>query len=333
MNLRTTLVIEHGLPSRTDQNPASRINKVLEGDAIEHAEQLAQLQHTFGVEFDHGTLTVERLRAVLCATHWLSVIRPAAQRASDLLAVASERAFEPGGQACRDCKVVSRIMASVATHDLQAMSAPEAARKIRIPADFYSQPVQPRRAGQAEPPIRRSSEIHPDALANMRRFINTCHGSGLGSPGSAVRQAGQIDDDALLRVYLFAYEMHCLLERIHVKVGGLRVVLQHGLVPTPEMQAKADRTMTDLQQLLDKIAGRDPLQADPDFVTSTAAMVAEAAEYQEAQARADAIAELAEDQLVLAGRIESHQRGLMALADYLGESCTKRVRSAMDQLA
>lgn len=138
MKLHTTLVIEHGLDGRTDRNVTGNVAKVFDGDAVEQAERLADLQLVFGTEFDRGELTVESLRPVLWAAHWLKAIRPIAQRASELLALASVRTFEPGSKAARDSDAVSRVMASVATTEPHCLTALEAARKIRVPADFYA---------------------------------------------------------------------------------------------------------------------------------------------------------------------------------------------------
>jgi len=138
MKLHTTLVIEHGLDGRTDRNVTGNVVKVHEGDAVEQAERLAELQQVFGIEFDRGELTVENLRPVLWAAHWLKSVRPVAQRASELLTLAANRAFEPGSKAARDCDAVARVMASVATTEPHCLTAIEAARKIRVPADFYA---------------------------------------------------------------------------------------------------------------------------------------------------------------------------------------------------
>lgn len=310
MKLHTTLVIEHGPEGRTDRNVTGNVAKVFDGDAVEQAEQLAALQQVFSAEFDRGELTVDSLRPVLWAAHWLKAVRPVAQRASELLTLASARTFEPGTKAARDSDAVSRVMASVATTEPHCLTAVEAARKIRVPSDFYPQDAD------GLPPLCEADQLALDQ-----------HHQAIGPVLDLTRNRPEPVDP----VASHAHEMHELLKLINVKVAGLNAVLEHGLEPSPKMQAEADGVLEAVWVLLDKIAGRGALEPDEEGWKATDNMLAEAADYQARQDRADAIAELADDQLALVSRIESQRRGLMALANYLGPTCSAQVLSAMER--
>lgn len=328
MNLRTTLVIEHGLNGRTDRNVTGTVAKVFDGDAVEQAEQLADLRQVFSVEFDRGELTVESLRPVLWAAHWLKAVRPVAQRASELLTLASARTFDPGSKAARDSDAVSRVMASVATTEPHCLTALEAARKIRVPGDFYSLDTD------GTEPLCEADELglakHHQATGTDQNSGSSEHLGGWDFSGPVLGftrdQPAPVDS-----LTAHAHEMHELLKLINVKVAGLNAVHEHGLEPSPRMQAEADSALEAVWVLLDKIAGRGPLEPDEEGWKATDDMVAEAADYQAGQDRAEAITELADDQLVLVGRIESQRRGLMALANYLGPTCSAQVLSAMER--
>lgn len=328
MKLHTTLVIEHDLDGRTDRNVTGNVAKVFDGDAVEQAEQLAALQQVFSAEFDRGELTVDNLRPVLWAAHWLKAIRPVAQRASELLTLASTRTFEPGSKAARDSDAVSRVMASVATTEPHCLTALEVARKFRVPSDFYST------GADGLPPL---CEADPLALARHHQATGTDQ-----HPGAAEHLVGWNFSGPVLDftrkhpkpvdpLTAHAHEMHELLKLINVKVAGLNAVNEHGLEPSPRMRAEADSALEAVWMLLDKIAGRGPLEPDEECWKATDDMVAEAADYQAGRDRAEAITELADDQLALVGRIESQRRGLMALANYLGPTCSAQVLSAMER--
>lgn len=319
MKLHTTLVIEHGPEGRTDRSVTGNVAKVFDGDAVEQAEQLAALQQVFSAEFDRGELTVDSLRPVLWAAHWLKAVRPVAQRASELLTLASARTFEPGTKAARDSDAVSRVMASVATTEPHCLTAVEAARKIRVPSDFYSQDTD------GLPPLCEADQLAPEQHPGASTPLVGWNFSG------PVLDLTRNRPEPVDSVASHAHEMHELLKLINVKVAGLNAVLEHGLEPSPKMQAEADGVLEAVWVLLDKIAGRGPMEPDEEGWKATDDMVAEAAEYQAGQDRADAIAELADDQLALVGRIESQRRGLMALATYLGPTCSAQVLSAMER--
>lgn len=339
------------------------IVSVRQGDSEVAHSRLDELEHVFGTEFDRGELTVDNLRPVLWAAHWLKAVRPVAQRASELLTLAAVRAFEPGSKAARDCDAIARVMAGVATTEPHCLTALEASRKIRVPADFYAG----ERLGLGEDiatsalradgiravcdlSVEDSREIsrrtrdayvgalglpkgmpasHPDNCPDCNAIPTSSHGCGR----DGIHQAGQTYDDSPFRIYGFAHEMLEVLQRINIKVAGRDAVYSHGLQPSEQMLADADSAMEAVWVLLDKIAGRGPMEADPQVETSQAAMIAEAAELQAARDQAEAIVEIADEQRAMVARIESQRRGLMALAAYIGETCTSRVLSAMERPA
>lgn len=318
------------------------IVSVRQGDSEASHSRLEELEHVFGTEFDRGELTVDNLRPVLWAAHWLKAVRPVAQRASELLTLAAGRAFEPGSKAARDCDAVARVMAGVATTEPHCLTALEAARKIRVPADFYAGERQCIGSEVASTALRAdgiraffsapadearslTSDVCPDCAA----IPTSPHGCGR----DGIHEAGQTYDDSPFRIYGFAHEMLEVLQRINIKVAGRDAVYSHGLQPSEQMLAEADSAMEAVWVLLDKIAGRGPLDADPQVDTSHTAMIAEAAEIQAARDQADAIVEIADEQRAMVARVESQRRGLMALAAYIGETCTSRVLSAMERPA
>lgn len=322
------------------------IVSVRQGDSEAAHSQLDELEHVFGTEFDRGELTVDNLRPVLWAAHWLKAVRPVAQRASELLTLAAGRAFEPGSKAARDCDAVARVMAGVATTEPHCLTALEAARKIRVPADFYAGERQCIGREVASTALRAdgiraffsvpadevrnlTSDVHSNNCPDCDAIPTSPHGCGR----EGIHEAGQTYDDSPFRIYGFAHEMLEVLQRINIKVAGRDAVYSHGLQPSEQMLAEADSAMEAVWVLLDKIAGRGPLEADPQVETSQAAMIAEAAELQAARDQADAIVEIADEQRALVARVESQRRGLMALAAYIGETCTSRVLSAMERPA
>lgn len=299
MKLHTTLVIEHGLEGRTDRNVTGNVAKVFDGDAVEQAEQLAALQQVFSAEFDRGELTVDNLRPVLWAAHWLKAIRPVAQRASELLTLASARTFEPGSKAARDSDAVSRVMASVATTEPHCLTALEAARKIRVPSDFYFM------GADGLPPL---CEADPLALARHHQAMGT--DQHLRAPEHLVGWdfSGPVQDftrdkpQPVDPLAAHAQEMHEMLKRIGETVGVREDVLISGDTPTDQLDVEASRALEAVQVLLDKIAGFPPLTADPMPANSPTS-----------------------------SELERIKRGLMALAEYIGEIPMTRVQNAMER--
>lgn len=210
------------------------IVSVRQGDSEAAHCQLDELAHVFGTEFDRGELTVDNLRPVLWAAHWLKAVRPVAQRASELLTLAAGRAFEPGSKAARDCDAVARVMAGVATTEPHCLTALEAARKIRVPADFYAGERQCIGSEVASTALRAdgiraffsvpadevrslTSDVCPDCAA----IPTSPHGCGR----NGIHEAGQTYDDSPFRIYGFAHEMLNALRLIHEttqQVGGIR---------------------------------------------------------------------------------------------------------------
>lgn len=307
------------------------IVSVRQGDSEAAHRQLEELEHVFGTEFDRGELTVDNLRPVLWAAHWLKAMRPVAQRASELMTLAAGRAFEPGSKAARDCDAVARVMAGVATTEPHCLTALEAARKIRVPADFYAGERQCIGSEVASTALRADGirALLPDNCPDCAAIPTSPHGCGR----DGIHEAGQTYDDSPFRIYGFAHEMLEVLQRINIKVGGRDAVYSHGLQPSEQMLAEADSAMEAVWVLLDKIAGRGPMEADPQVETSQAAMIAEAVELQAARDQAEVIVEIADDQRAMVARVESQRRGLMAMAAYIGETCTSRVLSAMERPA
>lgn len=307
------------------------IVSVRQGDSEAAHRQLEELEHVFGTEFDRGELTVDNLRPVLWAAHWLKAVRPVAQRVSELLTLAAGRAFEPGSKAARDCDAVARVMAGVATTEPHCLTALEAARKIRVPADFYAGERKCIGSESASTALRADGirAFVPDNCPDCAAIPTSPHGCGR----DGIHKARQAYDDSPFRIYGFAHEMLEVLQRINIKVGGRDAVYSHGLQPSEQMLAEADSAMEAVWVLLDKIAGRGPMEADPQVETSQAAMIAEAAELQAARDQAEAIVEIADEQRAMVARVESQRRGLMALAAYIGETCTSRVLSAMERPA
>lgn len=214
------------------------IVSVRQGDSEAAHSQLEALEHVFGAEFDRGELTVENLRPVLWAAHWLKAVRPVAQRASELLTLAAERAFEPGSKAARDCDAVARVMAGVATTEPHCLTALEAARKIRVPADFYAGERQCIGSEVTSTALRAdgiraffsvpatevrsvNSDVHADNCPDCAAIPTSPHGCGR----EGIHQAGQTYDDSPFRLYGFAHEILNALRLIHEttqQVGGIR---------------------------------------------------------------------------------------------------------------
>lgn len=336
MKLHTTLVIEHGLDGLKDNKLTGNVTRVHEGDAVEQAERLADLQLVFGTEFDRGELTVESLRPVLWAAHWLKAIRPVAQRASELLTLAASRAFEPGSKAARDCDAVGRVMASVATTEPHCLTALEAARKIRVPADFYEQTSKTGLFSLADLSALRVDGIRPTALLTSEE--SQALAEQIRSTADAVEAVGAelaesepqaADDtgstvganDSPFAVYEFPHEMYAALRSVSENVGGMREVEKQGLAPTPEMLKVSAKVHSEVDELLGRIDGASCTYR-PTALTDKK-MVEEAMRYRDKQERkADS-----EDRL---GRIE---RGLLALANYLGRTTTERTLAAMERPA
>nr|WP_314586647.1 hypothetical protein [uncultured Pseudomonas sp.] len=317
MQLRTTIVVAHGLDGLKDNKLTGNVTRVHEGDAVEQAERLADLQVVFGTEFDRGELTVESLRPVLWAAHWLKAIRPVAQRASELLSLAADRAFEPGSKAARDCDAVGRVLASVATTEPHCLTAIEAARKIRVPADFYAGEdiaASALRADGIRPTAFLTSEESQALAEQIRSTANAVEAVGAELSESEVQATDDAGstvgaDDSPFRLYQFAHEMYELLKRIRVKVGAVHVVLNNGRQPSPTMQCECDQAISDIWSLLARIDGRDPLETDVDGRDARRAVI-------EASERHQAALDQAERAEALCQRLEKSMTCEILEADF-----------------
>lgn len=306
------------------------ITRVMVGDSLNHHEQLDELRLIFEREFDRGELGAQALQAELWQAHWYRTSRKALQRAADLLVLASSAGISSGSRLAQQCEGLAAVLDSIVNAKPQAHPIADALlRGDPIPADDTQ-----RRAELAASSLRADGIIpaipaQPGNCQDCNAIPTSPHGCGR----DGIHEAGQTYDDSPFRIYGFAHEMLEVLQRINIKVAGRDAVYSHGLQPSEQMLAEADSAMEAVWVLLDKIAGRGPLDADPQVDTSHTAMIAEAAEIQAARDQADAIVEIADEQRAMVARVESQRRGLMALAAYIGETCTSRVLSAMERPA
>ncbi len=110
MQLRTSIVIEHGPDGRTDRNVTGNVIRVHEGDAVEQAECLAALQLVFRSEFDRGEMTVGALQLELWQAHWYRASRLAMQRAADMLVLAAASGIPANGKLARECEGLAKVL-------------------------------------------------------------------------------------------------------------------------------------------------------------------------------------------------------------------------------
>lgn len=335
------------------------IELVMPGDSVSQHKQLNELRLVFEREFFLSDLTAPALQLQLWQAHWYRASRKAMQRAADMLVLAAASGIAADGKLSRECEGLAQALDIFV--NARPKDHPIGAALLRgesIPAGDGV------RRQEIESSALRADGIRPSALLTSEE--TQALAEQISSTADAVRALGvelaELDaqgaddagstvgaDDSPFRLYGFAHEMHELLKRINIKVAGRDAVYSHGMQPSEQMLAEADSAMEAVWVLLDKIAGRGPLETDPEAAEALEGMISNAmvaaanlepeaspADLRNAMANLQAqIRSVCHAGNVSAKRsyeaLERLERGLMALANAIGPMATDQMLAAMER--